>query len=349
MKLSLLSPLMALALAGCTPAMTASVGMPASTSWSASPKNSLLGDASSKVGGATTESGETTALFLAPFGPVFWQGSSLRVPTGSMLGSFAPAPSERHGAAIALTSESHGWAVGNGVARLEGGHWVAETTEVDASMSTVVPLSQRIQLTDVAFASGSTTVGYAVGTLGTVLKYNATQQRWDKVTLPSTLAGKNFGTVKLVSESDIWVAGEAVAHCVNGTWSEVALPTGVTSISGLGVISATNLWASAGDRLIQWNGTAWSAPVVPHAGHEIGAPQFVTSGGTVLGAAVEPGVPGGDLYVYQNGQWQVGLILPDDVGLDSLAVVNAQTIYAKSYDNTGVWKYDGQRITRFAD
>lgn len=349
MKLSLLSPLLALTLTGCPASLTTSVGMADSTSWLSNPKNSLASNDSGKVAGATTASGETTALFLAPFGPVFWQGGSLRVPTGSLLGTFAPAPADRYGAAIALNSESLGWAVGNGIARLNGSSWVAETSDIDASMSTAVPSAKRIQLTDVAFASGSATVGYAVGTLGTVLKYNASQQRWERVSLPGTLSGKNYGTIKMVSETDVWVAGEAVAHCVNGTWSEVPLPAGVSSISGLGVISATNLWASAGDRLIQWDGTAWSSPVVPHAGHEIGTPQFVTSGGNVLGAAVEPGVPGGDLYLYQNGQWQVGLALPEDVGLDSLAVVNAQTIYAKSYDNSGVWKYDGQHITRYSD
>lgn len=348
MKLSILSPLLALTMTGCAGIEATSIGMLQNSAVTSSPKNSLASDDSEKATGATTASGETTSLFLAPFGPVFWQGNSLKVPTGSLLGTFAPAPADRHGA-IVLTSESLGWAVGNGVVRLDGGHWVAETTTIDASMSTAVPLAKRIQLTDVAFASGSTTVGYAVGTLGTVLQYNASQQRWAKVALPDALAAKHFGTVKFVSETDVWVAGEAVAHFVNGTWSEVPLPTGVSSISGLGVISATNLWASAGDRLIQWDGTAWSSPVIPHAGHEIGAPQFITSGGNVLGAAVEPGVPGGDLYLYQNGQWQVGLALPEDVGLDSLAVVNAQTIYAKSYDNSGVWKYDGQHVTRYSD
>lgn len=349
MKLSALGALLALTLSGCPAISTATMGMVSDAALTGNPKNSLTPGGANQTSGAAVLQGMTTGLFLAPFGPVFWKGGHLLRFSGSLLGVFAKAPDDRYGSAISLSSETLGWAVGNGVARFNGDNWIAESTDIDPALSVTASASQRIQLTDVAFASGSTTVGYAVGTRGTVLKYDATTFQWASVTLPAGVVGKHLGTVKIVSPTELWVAGEAVAHYAEGAWSQVALPSGIKGVSGLAVLAAHDVWASTGTSLIHWDGSAWSSSFVPETGHAIGTPQFVSNGGQLQGVAVEPGVPGGNVYVYKNAQWQAALTLPADVGLDALALVDAATIYAKSYDNSGVWKFDGSQITRVSD
>lgn len=292
---------------------------------------SVGGDRQPAVGGATT------ALYQTAIGPIAWKGVQLARMLGSGTSLLWNAPPDRYGQAIAIPQEGLGWAVGYGVARYQAGAWDTENTDVDAVSNPTTTSSQRILLTDVAFAPGSSTVGYAVGTRGTILRYDATAKRWVKVTVPDA-TGMHLGTVKVLAANDVWVAGQVLLHFDGATWTKVTSVPG--EISGLAVVDAGNVWASTGSGLYQWDGAAWTARFTP-TGRTVGAPQVAAFGSTVVGLALEPGVPNGAVFTYQNGAWQTETVtVPADVGLDTVVLASQTTAYAKTYDNAGVYRFD---------
>lgn len=336
MKLFGLMALLAITTSGC-------VAMPtdAFAGWDdyGSP-NSLVGKSPLGGGGVSSGgevSGVTSALFQTSTGPVAWKGVQLArmlTPSPSLLWN---APPDNNNQALAVPKDGFGWAVGYGIARCEAGVWTTEPTDVDSVSSPLVASSQRIRLTDVSFASGSTAVGYTVGTRGTILKYDSVAKRWGKVAGdPAT--GQNLGTVKVLAANDVWVAGQVLLHFDGATWTKfTSVPSGV---SGLAVVSPSNIWASTGSGLYQWNGTDWTVKFAP-TGHAVGAPQIAAFGNTIVGLAIEPGVPSGAVFTLKDGAWQTETVtVPADVGLDSVVIASETTAYAKTYDNSGVYRFD---------
>jgi|GEM_PF-2549269 hypothetical protein len=298
-------------------------------------------DATGPIGGGG-QPVSTSALYATNLGPIALVGVQLDTLGLDKPSFFWNAPPSGRTNALAIVSASQGWAVGAGVSRCDGGTWTTEGTDIDSQFSSALPASSQVTLTDVAFGGAGNSLGMAVGTHGTVLRYNSSLQRWSSdQTLPASAAGKNFGTVKILSGTEAWVAGEVVLHWQAGTWTQTTLPSGVGAVEGLAVIGPNDIWASTGDSLIHWNGTGWSIAFVPTGGHSIGSPQIV-NGNTLVGLAVEPGVTSGLMYTYDPAKgWSVSSVsAPPGVGLDTLVMADANTAYAKSYDNTGLWKYD---------
>lgn len=335
-----LGALLALTTAGCA-GMEGLTAMPMGSvgSLDAYPSNSLVGKSPTGGGGYASAdvNGATSALFQTSIGPVAWKGVQL-----ARMASVGPtllwnAPPDRYGQALAIPQQSLGWAVGYGIARYQAGAWDTEVTDVDSLANPTAAASQRIVLTDVSFASGSATVGYAVGTRGTILRYEAATKRWIKVAVDDA-AGQNLGTVKVLAANDVWVAGEVLLHFDGATWNRFTSVPG--AVSGLAVVGSSNLWASTGSGLYQWNGTDWQAKFTP-AGHTVGAPQIAAFGSTIVGLAIEPGVPSGAVFTLQDGVWKTETVtVPADVGLDSIVIASQTTAYAKTYDNAGVYRFD---------
>lgn len=326
----------------------------ASFSGSVSPSNSLvskrspLPDNAPGAGGGVSAAptavttGVTTALFQTAVGPVGLKGvqvvcfSTASAPV--LLWNSIPT---RYTSALAVVTTTLGWGVGSAIGRCENGDWTTEASDVDASMSLSVPSRQRVELLDVSFAPGSSTVGFAVGTHGTVLRYDAARQRWAQAVLPAAAASKNFGSVKALGANDVWVAGEALLHFDGSHWALVAMPAGESAVSGLTSSNGGDLWASTGDELIRWDGTQWlSAFSLPD--HSLGSPVIQAFGSTVVGLCLEPGVPGGLMAALRSGTtWETSTAtIPEGVGLDTLVLADEHTAYAKAYDNSGVWRYD---------
>lgn len=334
-----LAALFAILTSGCT---AADFAMPTSMgSWSATP-NSLV-DSSPRGGGGTTSgttvNGATTALFQTSLGPVAWKGVQLAQLQSTGTTVLWNAPPDRYNQAIAIPQAGLGWAVGYGIARYQNGAWDTDATDVDAVSTPTTVTSQRVLLTDVSFAPGSATVGYAVGTRGTLLRYDSVAKRWRKVTDEGlTLTTENLGTVKVVAPDDVWVAGQVLWHLKGTTWTKFTTVPG--EISGLAVVDANNVWVSTGSGLYQWNGSTWTLTFSP-ASSTVGAPQIASFGGTIVGLAIEPGVPNGAVFTYQNGAWQTDTVtVPADIGLDTVVLASQTLAYAKTYDNSGVYRFD---------
>lgn len=331
--------LLALFSTGCTaadlPLPTGAMG-----SWADYPSSSLVGKSPLGGGGTPASSevnGATTALYQTSVGPVAWKGVQLAKLQSTGPSLLWNAPPDRNSQAIAIPQDGLAWAVGYGVARYKLGQWDVEPTDVDAAASPAAPSSTRIVLMDVSFAPGSTSVGYAVGTRGTILRYDSVAKRWVAVAVADA-TGKQLGTVKVLASNDVWVAGEVLLHFNGTTWTKVTDVPG--QVSGLAAVDASNVWASTGDGLYQWNGTAWQAKFTP-TGHTVGAPAIATFGSTLVGLAIEPGVPSGAVFTYQDGQWTTETVtVPADIGLDTVVLGSQTTAYAKTYDNSGVYRFD---------
>ncbi|HEY9857069.1 MAG TPA: hypothetical protein V6D05_15100 [Stenomitos sp.] len=333
--------LVAILTSGCT---AADFAMPTGAMGSWGAPNSLV-DSSPRGGGGTTPTGSTingatVALFQTSIGPIAWKGVQLAQMQSTGTTLLWNAPPDRNNQALAIPQSGLAWAVGYGVARYQNSEWNSDVTDVDAVATPTTASSQRVLLTDVSFAPGSSTVGYAVGTRGTILRYNGVD-RWTKVT-DAGLTTENLGTVKVLAPNDVWVAGQVLMHYNGNEWTKVTTVPG--EISGLAVVDAHNVWASTGSGLYQWDGsadwTAWTAKFVP-TGKTVGAPRIAAFGNTVVGLAIEPGVPSGAVFTYRNGTWQTETVtVPADVGLDTVVLASQNLAYAKTYDNSGVYRFD---------
>ncbi|MBO9539339.1 hypothetical protein J7643_01960 [bacterium] len=291
--------------------------------------------------------GVTSALYQTEIGPIAWKGVQLATMTAGSP-KLWNAPSDRYGMALAVASKSIGWAAGAGIVRYEAGNgWTTEATDMEAALSPTAPSSQRVVLTDIAVTPAGD-VGFAVGTKGTVLKYNAVSKTWAKQQLSEAVKGKNFGSLKVFAADDVWVAGETLLHYDGTAWTEHVFAGGV---SGLAANAPNNVWISTTDGLHRWNGTTWEH-AFPVDGRTVGAPRIVQFGDKVVGMAVESGVPMGEVYVLTETTWSRETVtIPREVAFDTVVLADENTAYAKTYDNSGVWKYDlKNRVwSRFSD
>lgn len=352
MKLATGAALLALVLNGCMAADVLPTSTMAGARYPYDSSTGLVGS-SPRGGGGTSGAvsdvqGATTALFQTSLGPVAWKGVQLARLQGTGPSLLWNAPPDRYGQALAIPQDGVGVAVGYGIARYQGGAWNSDVTDLDAVLTPTAASGQRVLLTDVGFAAGDATVGYAVGTRGTVLRYDPAAGRWKAVT-GTGLAAENLGSVKVIAANDVWVAGQVLLHFDGAAWTRVTAVPG--EISGLAVVAANNVWASTGSGLYQWDGRAWTQPFAS-TGVTVGAPQIASFDGTIVGLALEPGVPSGAVFTYQDGAWKTETVtVPQDVGLDTVVLASQTLAYAKTYDNSGVYRFDLATKTwsRYAD
>lgn len=331
---------LALALAGC-----ATEYMSSFPSGMKSPLGSGLSN-DGKAGSLEGQPSQTIdqppfkALYQTPLGPMAMKANRLYTLTAAGPQEWGNAPRVSRSAAIWLLSDDDGWSVGEeGISRYQGGVWVPVTSGIEAAMAPTVTGLEAVQLTDVAFAGAS--IGYAVGTHGTVLRcVNGT---WSKVS-DAKLGKKHFGTVRVASGTDVWVAGEGLLHYDGAAWESIALPSGATAVSGL-VVFDDALWTSTGDRLWRWDRATkqWSTPAQNPVEGYVGAPQRVPgTPSEILAWALDVGTPEGALYRLSSatGWERATVVMPPEVGLDSLVLLDSDTGYALSFDGSALYRLD---------
>jgi hypothetical protein len=306
--------------------------------------NGLSGGAKSGTGEMTQEPSVQQPSFIGLYqtsvGPLLFRENKLYSLSSGLPVEWGMGPREGMAWSIAMVSAQEAWSVGSeGIARYKNQLW---EPVINRSHNLLAPASNHgatLQLTDVAFADAGR--GFAVGTHGTVLAYDGAS--WSRMTDPK-LVGQHFGTVKLTSATDVWVAGEDVLR-FNGTqWESIGLPAPGAAVSGL-VLLSDSVWASTGDALWCWDRTnrTWSNPQPDLIDGTVGAPQPVPgTAGSVVAWAMDVGTSGGILYqLGATGSWERATVSkPPQVGLDSLVMLDADTGFALSFDGSALYKVD---------
>lgn len=328
---------LAMILSACSTIHGLSVGAP----W---PGSALFDD---RTAGSHGSRDETTrpafvGLYQTSQGPMLYREGKLYTLGASGLMEWGSAPRADMAWAIALVSPNEAWSVGEeGIARFQDGRWEPVVNRSHEALDPAATGGQAAALTDVAFAGATT--GYAVGTYGTVLKYDGSD--WARVAHPA-FAGKHFGTVRIAGDGKVWVAGEDV-FCFDGTdWKRFGLPEPEAAVGGLLILS-DGLWASTGDGLWHLNPSTglWSEPQPDLIEGFVGPPQAVPDpAGSVLAYAMDVGTPDGTLYrLDREGAWsKVALKIPAEIGLDALAVLDAQTGFALSFDGAALYRFQDE-------
>lgn len=290
-------------------------------------------------GGQETQQPSFVALYPTSLGPMLYKDGKLYSLASGTPKEWGKGPREGMAWSIVMLSAQEGWGVGSeGIARYRNQVWEPVVTSSHELLSPASNQGAEVHLTDVAFADAAT--GYAVGTHGTVLRYK--DGAWKRLS-DAKLAGKHFGTVRVVSPSEVWVSGEDVLCFDGSNWQSIGLPPKEAAVSGLLVLPDA-LWASTGDALWRYDRTthAWTRPQPDLVESYAGAPQPVPgTPGSVLAWAMDVGTPGGLLYrLGSDGAWErVKVAAPPAVGLDSLVMQDADTGYALSFDGFSLYRF----------
>ncbi len=331
---------LAMTLSACSNALPA--GMALGTAW---PVGNGLSDGSKSGTGEVTQEPSVqqpafVGLYQTAQGPMLLRENKLYSLDTGVPVDWGKAPREGMAWSLAMLSAQEGWSVGSeGIARYRNQLW---EPIINSTHELLAPASNNgvaVQLTDVAFANAGR--GYAVGTHGMVLAYDGTA--WSRLT-DALLVGRHFGTVRLTSASDVWVAGEDVLRFDGNNWESIGLPEAGAAVGGL-LLLPDAVWASTGDALWRWDrmSRTWSKPQPDLVDGYVGAPQPVPgSPGAVVAWAMDVGSTGGILYrLGAAGSWErVTLAAPPQVELDSLVMLDADTGFALSFDGSALYKFD---------
>lgn len=313
------------------------------------PKTSLNDDGKAGTGEGKPSDGTEQPAFVGLYqtseGPLLYKDAKLFSLSASGLKEWGKAPRAGMAWSLVTLSPQEAWSVGaEGIAHYRSQIW---EPVVNASNPLLAPSANnglQIRLMDVAFADAK--LGFAVGSHGTVLQY--ADQEWRRISLPGATR-KHFGTVRVASAKDVWVAGETLMRYDGDTWTEISLPKAGARVNGL-VLLPDAVWASTGDALWRWDRSAGAWDPTPYAvpGY-LGAPQLVP-GNTpeVMAWAMDTEAPGGRLFQLKpSGSWTAFMPkTPPDVVLDSLVVQDARTLYALSYDASALYKFDQDAWSR---
>ncbi len=285
-------------------------------------------------------------LYQTAVGPLLLKAGRLFSLDSGELRDWGAAPRTGMAWSLVMTSAQEGWSVGEeGIAHYRNQIWEPVVSGSDDRLAGAN--GKAIQLTDVSFANSVR--GYAVGTHGAVLAYE--NEVWTRL-VDTTFEGKHFGTVRAVATDDVWVAGEDVLHFDGSNWESIGLPDAGAPVSGL-VVLEDEVWTSSGDAVWRWDRLqrTWSKPQADLVMGTMGSPQAVPGpAGSVRAWALDVGTAGGTLYRLTSGVWErTTMQAPPDVALDSLALLDADTGYALSYDGVAAYAFDKGSWTRLKD
>ncbi len=93
---------------------------------------------------------------------------------------------------------------------------------------------------------------------------------WNIIATPSAAAGGTLNAVSAVSATNIWAVGATatggplVMHWNGTSWRLVTAP-GVTPLSSVKSVTASNIWAVGGNVVEHYNGSSWTRVRVPLA------------------------------------------------------------------------------------
>jgi hypothetical protein len=167
-------------------------------------------------------------------------------------------------AAVAFLAPDDGWLTGCGGRIL---HWDGQ------AWSTVVPFGfDRPNLVDLGFANPN--LGWAVGRYWDSDSSRAALMQWDgktweNITLPATI-NQAYGLVdvEVLSETDVWVVGDAyqsglVLHWDGAAWQAIPTPPELTGGNDIGAAGPADVWVLDEDRIFHWDGAAWRQADLP--------------------------------------------------------------------------------------
>ncbi len=169
----------------------------------------------------------------------------------------------------------------------------------------------------------SSTDGWAVGYLGTILRWDGTT--WNSVTSPTS---KTLVSVFGVSAGDVWAVGEegTIIHWNGADWNNITCPTSGDLWSVFGV-SAGDVWAVGEEgTIIHWNGADWNNVTSPTSG--ILASVFGVSAGDVW--AVGGTIDGDSTIIHWNGADWNNITSPTAAVILSVFGTSSNDIWATS-------------------
>ncbi|HEX9034645.1 MAG TPA: hypothetical protein VF834_22605 [Streptosporangiaceae bacterium] len=271
---------------------------------------------------------------------------------------------------VYAAGRSNVWAVGFYIIALDNTVPVIDHFNGKAWLTVPSPRIGYGVLSGVAGTSGRSiwAIGRKLGRPAVTIIEHYNGRTWARVPGPSPARADyiDFGAIKVLSDHDVWVAGDYVRtdgvfrtlieHFDGHAWRIVPSPnlgTGSNYLSGIAALGAHRIWAVGkvqdGPRFrplgLLWNGHTWKARVLPAIGSGDNSLNGLTAApGGVLWAVGSAAGPGGALRTlterYQAGHWRI-VASPSpgtaDNALYAATVTGAHAVWA-----VGGW-YSGSR------
>ena len=148
---------------------------------------------------------------------------------------------------ISIISSTNVWIAGWGIFHWDGISWNLVSTPNNRNKA-------------IAMTPGTNgTDGWAVGTVGSILRWNGNQ--WNEFTSPTD---KFLMDIVMISATDGWIVGDdgTFLHWDGSTWSPVSAPaSSISTIWEIDAASSTDAWAigfdNGSNNIYHWNGTNW--------------------------------------------------------------------------------------------
>jgi hypothetical protein len=169
------------------------------------------------------------------------------------------------------TSADDFWVIGRSVSAASvGNHWNGTAWETRSPADTTVSFQaiKAVSATDV-WAVGGTDSSSASSLPGTIGHWTGSSWQVTKIT-PTSGSETELTSLYVKSANEIWAAGQTCttvggSNCrgyvtrYNGTsWTEVPVPSGTAGIEEIAAGPSGEVWATAGTKVLRWNGTAWT-------------------------------------------------------------------------------------------
>jgi hypothetical protein len=239
---------------------------------------------------ATAPNGEAWALGSDAATFLHWNGARW-----AAVASGAPAGAALKSVAVVTSDDV--WAVGSRPGAPLIMHWNGISWQlVEAPVSS--PAGGSLSVVSAASPTSVWAVGSdPSGSRALVLHWNG--RAWSPVVIGDPAASGSFAaqTAAAPSSTDVWVAGERIAHWDGTQWSDVATP--IERFTGpMSVVSSSDIWLRGDDRrsVVHWDGAAWRS---------IAAGEMGLSADAALSVQAVAAAPG-------TGVWAVGSIENDD-------------------------------------
>jgi len=207
---------------------------------------------------------------------------------------------------VSLSSPTFGWIVGSGgqIFKWDGAGWLAALSPVAVDLLSVFAMSVND--------------AWGVGQGSTIIRWNGAS--WTGPMVAPTSISIDYRSVRMVSETDGWIAGTLNPTSQEGTllrWNGAAwtiVRSWVTvDLNGLSILPGGIAGSAVGDAetIIHWNGSTWFAQTSP-TGTNLNAVSMVASNnGWAVGDH-------GTIFSYDGTSWSHYETLPSGVILYGL-------------------------------
>jgi len=291
--------------------------------------------------------GTLAAVFIAATNDVWAVGTNATIihwDGTSWASATVPAPitvNEKIFSVFMLPGGLDGWAVGRtlvGAAIILrwSGTWPTGAWTVVAAPAGTVDLR--------GVALSSSTQGWAVGRVGTILKWDGLG--WTATASPTL---NDLFSVSIIGATDAWAVGAAstIIHWNGASWTgPLVAPTIVINYRSIHMVSAADGWI-AGDQntatteglLLRWNGVTWSI-VRSYVTVNLND-VFLVPGGT-LGASVGDA----ETIIYWDGSSWFAQTSPTFTDINDVYLVSSNDGWAVG-DNGTIFRWNGQSWSHY--